>query len=485
MKTIGATALNSAEAIGELVANCIDARHDGQAVTVQVSIGSESLAVVDDASGMDLATLKEAIRLGVDMDAVTARASPRMGTYGLGMKTAAASLGDVWGIVTRPAAAPGTEYSVTFDLRDYGRRDRGTGAESGWSVDIEEGEPDPAGFLGTTEHGTAVWIQRLRSRDLMPGAFIDHLGRAYSPYITAHGDTITVNDTVVAPFSFDFVEGSRYAIDVVVNEELGWRAHGWVALDRKTHNRPDYGLNLYRQGQLVESWNKDFFRAHLMTSRILGEVHLDYVPVNFNKKGFETSSEAWRFTKEALKVEVKPAVDASQAMSRNRGDDTRVERALAKMREVLGNGGGGAPLGPTTGTPGGTDGDGEVEPDAVRVVAARGDVIHLPTADVRIDCMATELDSELLPWDYIYSPDRQEMVVVVNTSAAVFAKTTDVEFLACLAIADCIARVLHEQAKVPWTQARRVRDSWLHDAFVGGYNPGIGNSASRGAGAPS
>jgi hypothetical protein len=44
----------------------------------------------------------------------------------------------------------------------------------------------------------------------------------------------------------------------------------------------------------VESWNKDWFKVHLMTSRIIGEVHLDFVQANFHKQGFEKTTPEWK-----------------------------------------------------------------------------------------------------------------------------------------------------------------------------------------------
>lgn len=477
MRTIGATALDGPESVAELIANSLDARIEDCPVEVTVTIEDNRIEVIDNAAGMDLELLKHAIRLGIDMDRVKKRRPGRMGTYGLGMKTAAASLGDRWGIVTRPVDLPNVEYKVEFDLDAYEAR----GALStDWSVTVTERKPDHSGALGDRRSGTLVWVEKLKSKK-MPGAFLDHLGRAFSPYTGTKGDQILVNGTLATDASRPVIEGSRYELDVVVDAENKWRVHGWVGLDTQTHNRGDYGLHLYRHGQLVEIWNKSFFKAHLMTSRIVGVAHLDFVPVNFNKKGFDVKSEAWRFTVKAMNLALEPAVEASRTMSRGRGDETRVHRAITKMRQALGVGTSGAhiPSGASdnanqsepsqsgTSVQGGEAG----KPSLARVVSASRDRLELPHGTASIVCAVDGLDSETLPWDYVYDERNMELLVVLNSGAAVFGKTDDLEFLACMAIADCIARVLVEREGIDPSRARRVRDNWLHEAFVLGYNP--------------
>lgn len=472
MSTIGATALDGPEAVAELVANCLDARLDNRPVHVDVQIGARSIVVADDAAGMTLEVLEQAVRLGVDMDSVTHRPGRRMGTYGLGMKTAAASLGDRWGIVTRPAVSPGVEYRVTFDLTKY----VGKGAASeDWSIEVEEVERDLSGPLGGRPHGTVVWIEGLRSRDPLPGPYLVHLGQAFGPYVENSGDSLYVNGDVARQAEPDFVDGSRYELDVLVGD---WKVTGWVALDKKTHNRGDYGLHLYRMGQLIETWDKSFFKAHLMTSRIVGIAHLDFVPVNFNKKGFDISSEEWVLTRPAMVEALKPAVEGSRLMSRGRGDDSRQHRALTRMRQMLGYPDGSgppsgvAPVPPREGdTPrpstGHTSDGGAPRTDPVRPpTSASGARMILGEHEVAIACTVMELDSRMLPWDYVYDAGDQELLVVLNPSSAVFEKTSDPEFLATFAVADCIARFLIERERHEPSKARQVRDKWLHDAFA-------------------
>lgn len=467
MQTIGATALAPTSAVAELVANSLDARLEGLGLRIDVNVKDGRIEVVDDARGMTLEVLREALRLGVDMDAQAATRNGRMGTYGLGMKTAAASLGDRWGLTTRPVdASTPVEYRAEFDLREWAKRG---GSRDAWTITLEETPPDPEGPLGEASHGTVIWIEALRTQHHLPGAYLLHLSRAFAPFIR-QGNRIFVNGQVVAVPEPRFAEGTYHTFETVVDEARGWVVRGWVALDTKVHNDGMYGIDLYRQDQLIELRNKDFFSAHLMTSRIVGEAHLDFVPVNFNKVDFSKGTEQWAIAKRTLRELLKPAVEASRIMSRGRHDYSRNTKAVAKLNEAF--------AGPSSfveavvdvGGPPAEQGASAVpvlEASPSERLRASGSTIWLPRGTVRLDAQIEVLDPPLIPWDYVSTQDGRELLVVLNAESALYKKTKDSGFLACIAVADCIARFLIEKEHVDPRKARRVSNEWLHEAVTG------------------
>lgn len=484
MQTIGATALSPTAAVAELVANSLDARLDERNVRIEVRLLEGRIEVVDDAKGMALEVLKDALRLGVDMDKRTRMRSGRMGTYGLGMKTAAASLGDRWGIVTRPAGSnTRVEYRARFDLREWASRGSSSDA---WTIGLEEDAFDSTGPLGERTHGTVIWIEDLRFKDHLPGPYLDHLSRAFAPFIK-EGHIIVVNDKEAAVSAPRLAEGTFKEFNQVIDEQRGWLVRGWVGLDTKTHNDGSYGIHLYRHDQLIELHNKEFFKPHLMTSRILGEAHLDFVPVNFNKVDFSKGTEEWKFAKAAMEELIKPVAEASRIMSRGRHDDSRITKAVAKLNEAFQGPAGFAEA--DSGSPLGGDASEQEAalpaeaPQASRLKAS-GRTLSLPHSQVHIDAQLDELTSPLVPWDYIYVAEKCQLLVVVNQESAVFKKMKDVDFLSCIAVADCISRFLIERQGVDSSKARRVSNEWLHEAVTGkpiwqqDTEPEIGRSAA-------
>ena len=84
------------------------------------------------------------------------------------------------------------------------------------------------------------------------------------------------------------------------------RIKGWVGIQRFDDNNR-FGIDLVRNGRAIRVAEKDAFFSYSdalesereyptdqQTGRIVGEVHLDHVPVDFQKQDFQRSSEEWQ-----------------------------------------------------------------------------------------------------------------------------------------------------------------------------------------------
>ncbi len=455
MEDIGATSFTVAEAIVELVANSIDARIPGGALRIDVQVSPDEIRVVDDASGMKEEILAEAVRLGVKMDAVTGRTDERKGMFGLGMKTACASLGRYWAITTRPMGAK-SELFVEFDLAKW--REQTGSRNPSWKATIEERESDRSGPLVERNHGTAVIVRNLRDRSPMPGAVLKALGAAYKPHLE-QGDVIAVNGDPAMPPAYDLLDGSKVTIDEPCGKH---RISGWVGLDKRTHNDDFFGLNLYRKKQLLVAWDKSWFAVHLMTSRIVGEVNLDFVPPNFHKKGFETQSPEWKLASATMREILRPVVQASRTASRGRTDQTRFVRAVQGLQRAMGK---------QVEVSIAVSPDGSVESTTPAIMSAAAEirveanVLYLPSGPVNVSHVLKDLEDDQLPWSYMWDDQRRELQAVVNSGSRLFAKTLDTDFLMVLALADCVAQFLTIDMGFDAGTARRFRDRWLYVAI--------------------
>lgn len=66
METIGATNQTPPEAIGELVANCFDARCGNEKLTITIDMCGGQVAVIDDGKGMTAEILEKAVCIAED-----------------------------------------------------------------------------------------------------------------------------------------------------------------------------------------------------------------------------------------------------------------------------------------------------------------------------------------------------------------------------------------------------------------------------------
>ena len=84
------------------------------------------------------------------------------------------------------------------------------------------------------------------------------------------------------------------------------RVYGWVGIQRYDHDT-DYGIDLIRNGRAIRKAEKQAFFEFVdefgnltkdypidqQTGRIVGEIHIDHVPVDFMKTDYQRSSAEW------------------------------------------------------------------------------------------------------------------------------------------------------------------------------------------------
>ncbi|MFH8991611.1 ATP-binding protein [Streptomyces sp. NPDC017940] len=96
------------------------------------------------------------------------------------------------------------------------------------------------------------------------------------------------------------------------------RIHGWLGVQRHLDKR-EFGIDFLRNGRKILQWDKQLFTWHNPDApfgaeepeypielanqggRLIGEIHLDHVPVTYQKDAFEYSDRSWRSAVELLR----------------------------------------------------------------------------------------------------------------------------------------------------------------------------------------
>jgi Histidine kinase-, DNA gyrase B-, and HSP90-like ATPase len=460
---IGAANYTVPQAIAELVANCMDAKiydEDDNATPIEIRISCEAdrVAIIDNGHGMDRKILGEAMRLSALMDEVTQNKRTRKGMYGLGLKAACASLGLIWQITSRPDGDE-YEYSVEIDLDEWLKNlDR-----TDWKIRVEKvlhnSKTSP---LGELSHGTSIVVKKLRDTFTMPASITELLGMAYKPHLES-GDKMFVNEFEVQAKQFDLVDGSRMEINLPVGDKF---VTGWVGLDKKTHNDGSYGINIYREKQLVDAWNKDFIRAHLMSSRVVGEIELPFINANFHKNGLNKGSEDWKIVKAALREKLKPAVKAAGVMAKGKNDPMREARAIVGLQNAMGAIAANQP---------------KIElkveefhtkaPNASPVEAgplAVGTITNITfdQTSYKLSTRFEELSDPVTPWDYIFDDPTKDLQVIINTESRVYKYSEDLDLVCIFAISEVLIGFMMKYHGYSYEKAKEIRDSWLNSSMV-------------------
>src|SRR3989338_2096233 len=169
MPKIGQTGYSVSQAVSELVDNSIDAREDGKALTVEISLDADKgvLEVSDDGVGMDEQTAANSIKLAHSSK------KNKLGEFGLGMKTAATSLGKTFRVTTTQKGSD-EEYILEYDEEKWL-------ASGGWmkkEMKIKSG-------VDKNRSGTTVRISNLRFNIYanLPGNVRKDLSERFAPFI--------------------------------------------------------------------------------------------------------------------------------------------------------------------------------------------------------------------------------------------------------------------------------------------------------------
>ena len=466
METIGATNQSPQEAIGELVANCFDARYNGEKLEIFIDLRNERIVVTDNGKGMTSTVLEKAVCIAEDMSKHIERGDEAKGHFGMGFKTSCSTLGNFYEIYTRPVGE-NAEYHVAFDIDDYSKRPSGSDA---WDVIIEDGIPKASSPLKSSNHGTAFVISELKNKDFPVSAVLEYIGDAFKGHIE-RGDKITVVDENgqhrAMPKTYDFLPGTKVIIDEKFGRNNKYHITGWVAIDKQTHNNGFYGFNIYRKGQLVLTHDKTWFTAHLMTSRIIGEVNMDFLDATFYKQGVQ-QSEDWEYVKIHMREYLKGVVAASRNLSRNHNIDKPAERKaiISQLDNDY-----------TIEIDDFVTHDGVAESglsidskpaasinDTVKNIVTEKSLLLEEEGEIHITFIEKEEDGhDVGPYDYIFDPmqEPQELQVIVFKEHPLWRKKIDSEVRKIVATSDAIYRALVEQLNYDSRKALAIRNEWV------------------------
>ncbi|MGI6033594.1 MAG: ATP-binding protein [Coriobacteriales bacterium] len=469
METIGATNQSTPEAIGELVANSFDARLGQDKLEIVIDLRDNQICVIDNGRGMTEDVLEKAVCIAEDMSQYIERGESAKGHFGMGFKTSCSTLGKFYEIYTRPAEND-EEYHIEFDINEYSHRPSGADA---WDVVIEDTPTNHGGPLASREHGTAFVISRLNDKNILTSAIIDYLGDAFKGHLIS-GDKIEVIDDndryPVTPKKRDPLPGTKIDIDVACGPKESLKITGWMALDRTIHNDGLYGFNIYRHGQLIDSWNKDWFKPHLMTSRVIGEVNMDFLDATFYKQGLQ-QSESWIIASKYMKEYLKHIVTASRNISRrgNIRNSSERKKIIATLRENYGL----------------ADNENEISVENNEVIDSqtkqpkksinnkvkaliRENMLELKDGTTIPITLSETTSNERIkvPFDYLYEDeidDNPTLSVVIYTDHPLFHGKENQSTIRILSTADAIFRVLIEKFDYSTGEAFNIKNAWINN----------------------
>lgn len=355
LKMLGEIEFDEWQCVAELVDNAFDDFSEivksgvpwagGFKVSVSLpSHGAKSndakVVIQDTGRGMEYEELELAVRAGWSNN----DRFDKLGLFGMGFNVSTARLGRRTRVLTTRAGDPrwiGVEIDLDKIKDDFEAEDisepKADPNEHGTKIEISRLHPDRADWLTRN-------APNLRST----------LGRAYSYILDEKGYELWVGGQRVKPKRHCHWGDNRYVVFgsgasseripayIKIDERFepadacadcgNWqipnkgkceqcegerltlrerRIHGWLGIQRHLHKR-EYGIDFLRNGRKILQWDKRLFEwsnpndpqglvdieypvemAH-QGGRIVGEIHLDHVPVTYQKNAFEYGDRSWR-----------------------------------------------------------------------------------------------------------------------------------------------------------------------------------------------
>ncbi|MCW5870594.1 MAG: ATP-binding protein, partial [Candidatus Eremiobacteraeota bacterium] len=315
-------------------------------ITLPTQVSAESkITIMDTGRGMNLQSLQNAVRAGWSSNELF----NKLGLFGIGFNIATARLGKTARILTSPESSP-VWMGIEIDLEKIG---------DDFAAPLIQKPKD-----SINEHGTIVEVGRLdrkRTANLGKNAanIRTKLGEVYSYLLTTKQYKLYVNGVQVKPRVPCAWGESRYVtfgtgstaeqIHAVIKIDQtlqpmnacsncgNWqlpahpvcqdcgsdslverprRVHGWLGIQRYVH-KTDFGIDFLRNGRKILLKDKRLFQwtdpndplalpeleypVELGQGRIIGEIHLDHLPVNYQKNAFEWSDYGWLYAVDLLR----------------------------------------------------------------------------------------------------------------------------------------------------------------------------------------
>jgi len=315
---IGRAGYSVAQAIAELIDNAIDEKLENKKLFINIILNENLIEVKDNASGMNKEELTKAFSLAYSSK------KDKLGEFGLGLKTSCQSLGGQFSILTTKKGDK-HYYFLEYDEEEWLGND-----QYNWNK-------YPIKILNKkdiNEHGTTITIKKLKFNRISYA--IDQVrkdsGNRFAPFIKRNEIEIKVNGKSTRPFEPDLLEGTKKQFEIILK---GNKIYGWYGLMRESSQKGFYGFNIFRRGRMITCYDKIGIPEHATVARIIGEIHLDHVPVTHNKREFIKDSIEYIEAEEVLSKEFKNIVREARKKSKDDKVTTNVKQEVDIWKDKI------------------------------------------------------------------------------------------------------------------------------------------------------
>lgn len=311
---------DSQQAFLELIDNAVDNRIEGHKLVVRVRVAKNELSIHNQGgSGLDLEGLRNFFKWGYSEKVAG------IGFYGVGGKGAMGYLGRSMEVM---CSAKGSEEE--FRVFDPNWETRDEDEKKSFEADLRSAHTQDGYFRAR--------VTNLK-KEVNAQALTAKLADIYRPLLLTNQVEIKVNGKAIEPLEIKYSDDPKLR-----PEELMVQTRFGDSFDLKVGvmaegQKVKPGIRCYYRGRLIE--DEQFFGhptpAQLpQASRLIGEAHLDFMPVTPNKATFIHSSAQWTHTSKRIHDVLEPWVQKLTSLIREQKTPVEgYERELAKRAKRI------------------------------------------------------------------------------------------------------------------------------------------------------
>jgi len=282
MVKLGQAGYSLSEAVAELVDNSVDASLPDKKLIIDIIIDKKKIVVRDNGFGMPKEILAKVLKLGFS----TKESTTMLGKFGLGLKTSCLSMGLTFKITTSPTDKD-EKYSITFDEKEWMEK----GDWLKYPLEI-----NPIKNESFTEIEITNLIIDPAERDIKE--LKDDLSSRFGPFIKSNSIEILINKAPCKPMLPELTKDGKQEIKIKL--ESGKEIIGWFGFKLAGALKNQYGFNTFRNKRLITIYDKIGLVKDQKSKQVVGEIHIDHVPVSHNKRQWITESKEYKEVERAL-----------------------------------------------------------------------------------------------------------------------------------------------------------------------------------------
>ncbi|MDR1196844.1 MAG: ATP-binding protein [Candidatus Nomurabacteria bacterium] len=287
MTKISQTGYSIQEALSELIDNSIDARREGHKPVVKVDISEDSVVIADNGIGMSEEQTSNSIRLGFS------NKKGQLGEFGLGMKTSTSFLGQAFTLITTQENSD-EQYILQYDEDEWMKH----GDWYKFPLVVERG-------VESSKSGTIILVSRLKVdfSQKMLESIQEEFGLRFGPFIQNGELDLIFNGKPCEANKPNILDDERHEFEFKIDKV---HAHGWWGYQLSGLNKSYYGFHTFRRGRLVTVFDKIGLTPNQDIKQIVGELHIDGIPITHDKKGFIKESDEYKALENEMRQYFKP-----------------------------------------------------------------------------------------------------------------------------------------------------------------------------------